>query len=535
VHGSLGYRYQGAGDQQRPFGLITAASGRFSFLGFGSYRDAGSYIVPPGDFGSYTLTHGTRVNGTGIKDQNYTAQLGYAFSETQGLQVRYDRYSAENAGFGYVKSADLGQPNNPDIIIGYPDQHVDRVSLGYSNRTLGSAVADRLDVTTYYSSNARRLTFDIIIPTGPGSQGVISAHNFTDVDTWGFRVEAAKAIGKVALTYGVDGFRERSNNTDTTTMTGLGPPSTNDTSKTPNAAFRSLGAFLQTDFSPVPRLSMIAGVRVQDIKADSRTTPNVITPLASHQDATVVGTLNTEYLVTSNISLIGTVGRGFRSPNLIERFFEGFTPEGSGYEVQSPNLKPETSFNMDLGVRLRGRQGSIEVFGFRNLIRDAITLQSTGTTVQGAPAFTNVNVDKLRYLGVEVNGHLIVGHGFSALANFTRIDSKDLRNDSLPVANSYGLRIGGEARYDHPSRRFWLSYGVRHNGKQTDLVGAPAPAFTVMQARGGLRLFQAGRSQHSVTLALDNVANKLYSETTNSNFFRPSPGRNVTATYRVDF
>jgi outer membrane receptor protein involved in Fe transport len=318
-------------------------------------------------------------------------------------------------------------------------------------------------------------------------------------------------------------------------MTGLGPPSTDPVSKTPNATFRSLGAFLQGDFHPLPKLSLIAGVRVQDIKAESRPTPNVTTPLVSHEDATVVGTLNTEYLITSNFSIIGTLGRGFRSPNLIERFFEGPTPEGSGFEVQSPDLKPETSINLDLGVRFRNRHGSLEVFGFRNEITDAISLQPTGDTIQGLPAFTNVNVDKLRYIGIEANGHLIVGHGFSTVANFTAFDSKDVRDKSNPVASSYGVRVGAEARYDHPGGRFWLTYGVRHNGRQRDLPANPAPAFTVMQARGGLRLFRAGRSQHSVSLTLDNVANKLYSETSNSNFFRPSPGRNVTAAYRVDF
>jgi outer membrane receptor protein involved in Fe transport len=82
---------------------------------------------------------------------------------------------------------------------------------------------------------------------------------------------------------------------------------------------------------------------------------------------------------------------------------------------------------------------------------------------------------------------------------------------------------------------------VRHNGEQKDVstflspVGSPLPAFTIMQARAGARLFRAGRSEHSVALAVDNVGNKLYSEASNSNFFRPAPGRNATLAYRVDF
>ena len=43
------------------------------------------------------------------------------------------------------------------------------------------------------------------------------------------------------------------------------------------------------------------------------------------------------------------------------------------------------------------------------------------------------------------------------------------------------------------------------------------------------------RCGHSVTFVVDNVGNTLYSEASNSNFFRPAPGRNLTAAYRVDF
>lgn len=546
LHGSLGYRYQGAGDQQRPFGLLTAAAGRFRILGYGSYRDAGAYIAPPGTFGQLRLTSGIRVRETGVRDQNYAGQIGYDLSETQGVQARYERYTADDAGFGYVSPTDLSRPNDPSIIIRYPRQGVDRFSLGYTNRGIRSALADRLEVTTYFMSNARQLTFDIIIPTGPGSQGQISIHNYTDMDTWGFRVEAAKALGRALFTYGVDGFRDRSNNTDTTVTTGFGPPSTDPVSKTPNAQFRSLGAFAQGEFHPVPRLILLAGVRVQDITAETRPTPNVTLPLVSDGDATLVGTLNTEYLLTPNLSIVGSVGRGFRSPNLIERFFEGQTPEGFGYQQRTPNLKPETSINLDAGVRYRNHRITFEAFGFRNEITDAITLLPTGDSIgtgpgPRTPVFQNVNVGKLRYLGLEATGRVVVGYGFSTAANFTVFDTKDVRDPSNPVAQTYGLRAGGELRYDYPGGRFWLTYGVRHNGEQKDVstflspVGSPLPAFTIMQARAGARLFRAGRSEHSVALAVDNVGNKLYSEASNSNFFRPAPGRNATLAYRVDF
>jgi len=551
VRGSFGYRYQSAGDQQRPWGLATGTAGHFNWLAFGSYRDAGAYDAPAGSFGGLTLARDTKVHDSGVRDANVMVQAGYAFSETQSVSARYERYSGKDAGFGYVDNSEMlpVDPNAPTIRITYPTQYVDKVSVGYSTKTLGFALADRLDVTGYYMTNNRTLDLNVFIPFGPGTPpgaGLIAqTNNYTSLATWGTRIEAAKAIaGKHLLTYGIDGFRDRSNNLDqqTQTVVGFGPPQsqTSDVPQVPDATFRSLGAFAQFDMHPVNRLNVIAGARVQDIRAATRTTAGITDPTVSDDRKTVVGTLNLGYSLTENLSLIGSVGRGFRAPNLVERFFTGPTPEGSGFQKQTPDLKPETSLNLDLGFRFRSRQGTLEVFGFRNQIYDGIAIRPTGDTVQGLAEYENVNVDKLRYLGLEANGNLLLGAGFSTGANFTVFDSKDVQDPSNPVGSTYGMRVGGTVRYDHPGGRFWLATDARHNGRQKDIsisstVGEPVPAFTVFDASAGARLFRAGRSSHSVSVTVANLGNKLYSEASNTSFFRPAPGRNVTLAYRMDF
>ena len=547
VRGSLGYRYQSSSGQQRPWGLATGTVGRFSWLAFGSYRDAGTYDAPSGRFGGLTLPKSTTVRGSGVKDNNVAVQAGYAFSETQAVSARYERYSAQDAGFGYVANPDQQpfDPAAPTIRITYPTQYVDKVSGTYSGKALGLAIADRLDVTTYYMTNNRTLNLDVTIPFGGGAQLLSVTENYTSLATVGARVEAAKAIaGRHLLTYGLDGFRDRSNNLDnvTQTITGFGPPIVDESStpQIPKAIFQSLGAFAQMDLHPTARLNLIVGGRVQDIKAETRTTPGITAPSVSDDRKTVVGTFNLGYNLSENLSLIGTAGRGFRAPNLVERFFNGPTPEGSGFQRQTPGLKPETSFNLDLGFRLRTRRASLEVFGFRNQIYDGIAIRPTGDTVQGLAEYENVNIDRLRYLGLEASGHLLLGAGFSTAANFTVFDSKDVQDPSNPVGSTYGMRLGGTVRYDHPSGRFWLATDARHNGRQKDIsisspVGEPVPAFTVFDARGGARLFRAGRTDHNVSVTVANLGNKLYSEASNTSFFRPAPGRNVTLSYRVDF
>ncbi|HXI21345.1 MAG TPA: TonB-dependent receptor, partial [Gemmatimonadales bacterium] len=397
VHGALGYRYEGAGSQQRPWGVFTGNVGRFNWLAFGAYRDAGPYESPAGSFGGATLPRLTRVQDTGIRDENLALQAGYMLAPQQSVYARFERYHADTAGFGYVQNADVQpfDPNAPTIRITYPDQSVNKLTLGYGAKGLGFGLADRLDVTGYYIRNDRLLNLDVTIPLGPGASGVSSTRNFTNLDTWGFRVEAAKAIaGRHLLTYGLDGFHDNSVNGDTLTLTGFGPPMTSTTPQIPDATFRSLGAFAQGDLHLVPRLSLIAGVRVQDIRAATRPTAGITAPPVAHENQTVVGTLNTGFDVSDHFTLVATVGRGFRSPDLVERFFTGPTPEGNGYQRQTPNLRPETSLNVDLGFRYRNGPVSLEAFAFRNEIHDGIGIQATGDTVQGLPEYQNVNVDR---------------------------------------------------------------------------------------------------------------------------------------------
>ncbi|HSB54258.1 MAG TPA: TonB-dependent receptor, partial [Gemmatimonadales bacterium] len=284
VRGAMGYRYQSAGNQQRPWGLASGTAGRFNWLAFGSYLDAGTYKAPAGSFGGLTLAKDTKVNGSGVTDNNIAFQAGYALSENQQVSARYERYSAFDQGFGYVANSDVQplDPNSPTINITYPTQYVDKISGTYSGKGLGLPFADRLDVTTYYMTNNRALDLNIFIPFGPGTPpgaGLIAVtNNYTSLATYGARIEAAKAIaGRHLLTYGLDGFRDRSFNQDhqVQTIVGFGPPSevlNSNVPQVPNATFRSLGAFAQMDLHPTQRFNVIAGARVQDIKADTRKT-----------------------------------------------------------------------------------------------------------------------------------------------------------------------------------------------------------------------------------------------------------------------
>jgi hemoglobin/transferrin/lactoferrin receptor protein len=545
LHGDAGVRYSGADAQRRVFATADGRFGRWGLLLGGAARDANDYKAPGGDYGSIKLPGATPVRDTRGQDWTTNAYLDYRLSEGRELFARYERYSADTAGFGYVDPAAYS-PGDPTIRIIYPWQVFSKLSTGVRAAGLRLPFADRVEATVYRQENDRLLNFGIAVPTGPGSEIDIAQVNRADILTYGFRGEVNKLVAeRLAFTYGIDYFHDRSVNTDSssTIFVNMGPipPSSSTVPQVPNATYRSTGVFAQSDWRVASRLSLLFGARFQHVNAATRSTPGYTGPAVNSTDHTVVGAASAVVRASDAVSLVGTVGRAFRSPNLVERFFNGPTPEGFGYQSPNPNLKPETSLNVDLGVRVRTARAYAEAFVFQNNIRDGIAIAPTGDTVQGLPEYQDVNVDKLRYRGVELNGQLRLNAGFSLGAGASWLNSKNVLDPQIPVGNSYSSSYRGTIRYDHPRDRLFAEYELRGNGSRKDVlpvsnpVGATLPAFLVHSVRAGVVVARNGPRTQRLGIGITNLSNALYAEFSNVSFFRPEPGRSVFLTYNVTF
>jgi len=547
LHGSGGARYSAADDQERVYANAAGRFGRWGVQVGGAVRGSRDYDAPSGTFGNITLADPTRVNDTGGADWSLDAYLGYRLAENHEVFARLDRYDADTAGFGYIDPAAYA-PGDPTIRITYPAQTFTKLGVGYRGTGLGSVLADRLEVLGYVQDNERKLNLDVFIPIpGPPGAGVdIDQRNWTDLRTVGARVEAKKlANSALALTYGIDAFRDRSENTDsnTTTLVNLGPipPETDTVPTVPNATYTSAGLFAQGDLAVAPRFSVILGARYQYVRAATEPTPNITAPTTTSIDHTVVGAASGIYRLSESVSLVGTVGRAFRSPNLVERFFNGLTPEGIAFQSPNPDLRAETSLNVDLGMRVRTSRVYAEGFVFQNDIRDGIRIAATGDSVNGLPEYQNTNVDKLRYRGVELSGRVRGPAGTSVTAAFTHLDSKDVLDPSNPVGETFSTSYRAALRYDDPRDRFFAEYELRGNGDRKDVlpgtnpVGATLPGFVVQNARAGVTVFRRGLHTQRLGVAVLNITNALYAEFSNVSFFRPETGRSLLLTYDVTF
>ena len=551
VRGNLGYRYSGAGEQQRGDGSLTVTRGAFAFTGSGSLRNAGNYEVPGGSFGDLTLPDGIKLDDSGVRDRSLNLYASWRGQGRSNAWIRHDRYVARDAGFGFVEPRILGDTSTR-IKLTYPWQAVQKTSAGINLSSLGLPFADRVDLSLYTQGNKRDFDsfVDVYVPTGPGRTAVINSrsYNTTDVGSSGLRLEAAKVLSRVVFTYGLDAVRDDAvaNDSAYSRTTGFGPNpiiSSSTRPSLPDADMRNVGLFLQGDWRLHERFSVITGVRYHDVHAETRQTaglPDSVAGLKANNRTTVYA-VNGIYRLTDHVSAVATYGRGFRAPNLIERYFSGPSTDGTAIQVANPGLDAETSTNVDVGLRVSVARVEAEWFYFRNNLKDGILTRPTGRTIGRLAEFQNINVERLRTSGHEATLRVDLGRGFDLNTNYTKLETKNPDRPDIPVAGTYSSKLNAALGYRPRSGRFWAEGAVRRQDEQQDInlgtspIGSVLPAFTIVNVRGGVRLATiAGRPQE-VGLGINNLGNALYAEAANSAFVRPEAGRHVVLSVRSSF
>jgi hemoglobin/transferrin/lactoferrin receptor protein len=162
LHGTAGYRYSTHDTQNKLAGSLLGRFGAFSFRAAGTYRNADPYDAPAGSYGEIQLNEETSVAGTGVQDESINLYAAYDVASGQKVYAKYERYRADTTGFGFVDPAAYA-PDLPDILIDYPFQRFDKITVGYQGRGLGLPFADRFDAVGYYQDNERRFNLDVLV------------------------------------------------------------------------------------------------------------------------------------------------------------------------------------------------------------------------------------------------------------------------------------------------------------------------------------------------------------------------------------
>ncbi len=595
---NLGLRFSSADEQVKTNGSFRTETEKFSFGLNASFRSSQDYEAPSGDFGDITLTADTVVQDTALDDDSVTAYLGYHPNDKHGFFFRLNRYRAGQTGFGLVDPATIGDDSGFQIRIGYPFQDFDRYTVGYEASGLQAALANTVDFQLYQQQNQRQLANDIFIPIGApfGLPAEVQADtlNSTDLETSGFRAELTKIVGhNQVLTYGAEYYDDDSFNTDFSTTTSTfraffplfflgcadgGTPffpipgipvvgfecstvSTDGVANSPNASNTGSGVFIQDEIRAGDRFSTTLGLRYSETETKAEPTPDWDVSGLDFSDDAVVGSVDFTYSIQPTLNLVASYATAFRAPNIIERLFNGPTPEGAGFQVLNPDLKSEESENVDFGLKFRSRRAFFEAIYFDTEIDDAIIQFTMGPDdIAQLPQDTQDEIDQsgvsfvvqqrnadvLKIDGFEFAGGFRWDNGVSIGGNFTTLDGESVSGGPAadPTGDTFSEKWNVFVRYDSYENKWWAEYRIRNNGEEdVDIdpnaipgpLGRVLPSFTLHRLAAGLTVFEGGDQEHRLGLVIDNLSDELYAEFSNATFFRPQPERSFIFTYDLRF
>jgi hemoglobin/transferrin/lactoferrin receptor protein len=245
----------------------------------------------------------------------------------------------------------------------------------------------------------------------------------TDFSTTGVNVKNSSHIEagstlKQIITYGVDYFHNESKGK----RNGVARP------EFPRGEADVVGVYLQDEITLWERLSLVPGVRWDYFRsqADSLT-------VSTNQNDRVNFKIGGLFKVTEWLSITGSYNEAFRAPTLDELFTTGthFTcgPGCANLFVPNPDLKPETAFNKEIGMRIQkpslfheNDQLTVRAAYFNNQVKDFVDLMVDVAfmPIPGNPGrggvTTSDNVRDATLEGFEVEANYAVQYGYAGFS-----------------------------------------------------------------------------------------------------------------------
>ncbi len=338
-----------------------------------------------------------------------------------------------------------------------------------------------------------------------------------------FRVTGEHGFGRTRLQLGADlQGRYGLEALDTTIAYSVtGAVASTQTNFSIASAHRTgLGVFAQADTWVTPRLQLSGGLRADTVQNTStggyfgnRQVGN--SALAGLAGATVV--------LTARATLTAQVARGFRDPSLSDRFYRG--PVGRGFIEGNPDLRPETSRQVDLTARWDTRRVRLSGAYYDYRITNLVERFVVGT---GNFYFRNRGAARLR--GAELEAKTGLSHGvfvdLSAQVSRGRdADAGTPLDDIAPRSIAVVVR--------HATGRRLTSYLRGAAGGRHDAAGpseVPTPAFVTLDA---------GAAWHwSTRVEVRGTARNLLDQRVYSSAgprWVYAPGRSASATLAIGF
>ena len=382
----------------------------------------------------------------------------------------------------------------------------------------------------------------------------------------GSLVGESRAGARHGLTYGVDAYA------DSVSSRRLSPTPKRWGRYPDGSSAFDVSAFVQDEVAVTEALALSVGANATYYSVTSDLSLEDPTFGVLEKDGvSVTGTAGVAYEVTDGLKFHAAVGTGFRAPTIDD--LTGVQVTNQGVQALSPDVDPERSLNLEVGVKVRRSRFGGSIAAFSTFLTDRMVSREV-SEVYGAdlPAFVQSvqeahpdldvhvldNLDEMVIRGLEAEVHVSATPSVTVYAVGTILRGEVLTIDGVDPNpdKPWEARIRREpppnatlgTRWEPVASSVWVDVFVRGAAKQNRLsngdirdpripgltrdrdevtfdengaaVDAGTPGWLTLNARAGTTLFGSSR----ITLAVENVFDRRYRWHASG---VDAPGRNI--------
>jgi len=406
----------------------------------------------------------TIANPQDFQSDALLAKLVWDFAEGQSLRLTYDGYRMDSSAD--VLSGRTTLPVTPATPLGatavtrlLADDNTerDRVSLDYRAEDLFGL---ETHVAAYWQdATTRQYTFEDRVGTDR-----IRDNQFNN-RVIGMAADARKTFAMGGAEHRIIFGGDWSETTQEGIRDGTVPPAgeTFPTSPFPRTDYTLAGLFIQDEIVLAGgSLRIIPSLRydVYDLSTDSD--PLYTGQRADQDDDHLSPKVGVVWQVTPAVQVFGNWSEGFKAPTP-SQVNNGFANLAQGYtSVSNPNLKPETSRSVELGLRLRDQdfafgKMAVQIVAFRSDYEDFISQQQvSGSFTPADPAvYQYVNFSEVEVKGLEGRATIDWDNGLSFRAAAAWADGEQTTGGlTRQLATIDPVKLVGGLAWNDPAGRF---------------------------------------------------------------------------------
>jgi len=489
LHGRVQTGYATANGEKR-IGLgLEGSAGTWAFLLSFQYADAGRYRIP---------------DGTKVLQSQYTqgSFLAKAAHRTDNREIDVSLLAA--------RGTDIGKPstNAATKPTWYPRENQNLVQIHWKEKNLGKDGEVLLHAFVNPSFLATLTeTYDGFLTK--------EAYAKTDSTEYGAQIAYSKKLApSFRIEGGVDYFgRAGADAFNTyTSYDGFGAV-TEVVHERPYVGGRrvDLGLFVSADYAGIPRLDILGGARYDFLRM--KALPLDAASAVRTTDGQPNGFLAVSYKLAPALTAFVNMSRAYRMPSINELYYTGIS--GRGFIIGQPDLRAESSFNLDGGLKLLGRRSFFALYVFRTRIDDMIERYKLDATT-----YTYGNIERGLLRGIEFEAEAFLRPGWKVFGNLALIRGRSLATDE-PLNDVPPLRFFTGTRY-------WKGrFSAEVNGTFSLVKDNPGPA-EISVAPSELVNLKATYLWRGLNLyvSLGNVFNAAYVARADADA-QIEPGRNL--------